>query len=225
MPAERLKNLHLSGSDNRLTGTNAKLTADAGTTVDLSAATVVLPAGPGGGGGGALPDGTYTNATVTVAGGRITAVTAGSGGGGGGGGGSASLLLDWVYAGSTSTSLGANTWTNLFPAQTFTVATAGGLVGVAVNLAATVNPALAGYKTRVLIDGGTAGAVSRELGGGYNDAGSHLGSFAGAAVHFTGLSAAAHTVEFQVYAENGASVDIRPATRAYEFARLQVIQL
>ncbi len=82
MPAERIKNLHLTGADNRLSGANGKLTADAGTTVDLSAATVLLPAGAASG----LPGGGTAGQVLTVlAGGTLGWVTPSGGTGGGGG--------------------------------------------------------------------------------------------------------------------------------------------
>ena len=96
VPAARFTNLHLGGSDNRLTGAGGKLTADAGTTVDLAAATVLLPGGSGGGASLPSTSGRTVGDVLTIAslGPPVTFAwaTPAAAGGGGGGGGAAALI-------------------------------------------------------------------------------------------------------------------------------------
>ena len=118
---ERIKNLHLTGADNRLSGPAGKLTADAGTTVDFAAATVLLPDGSGSG-GASLPStvGRSVGDVLTIAtlGPPATFAWTTPATGGGGGGTPGGHALTWASDGDANGvfyylgTSGTTTWVN-----------------------------------------------------------------------------------------------------------------
>lgn len=143
----------------------------------------------------------------------------------GGGGSTPTILLDFTLASNIGPiTLTAATWIEIIANQTFTVASGTSLVEIIIRGLGINNAGAGNYvATRVQID--SAGTpINKQLGGIFRIS-TNENIFEGIApVYVSGLTAAAHTVKVQAFANGGDTFFCRPVSTAPEFFGMQVIE-
>lgn len=140
-----------------------------------------------------------------------------------GGGGSASVLLSYTEASDlyNGTAFSGGAWGNIGSAHSFTVTDASAVIMVVIGGYGSMGNAGGDVGFRVLIDGST-GYVC----GGQSTGTSNFHNVLSAApVVITGLSAASHTVQYQVRPTTGCVLYLQPATNPAMSMTIRVLQL